>query len=315
MDNDTMAISLILGIALLFLGIVVEHLIAGLGLFWGMTVSAITFGLLVLIAAWWNKIKASLPRFAASLDSYASDARTWLIMLAALWLYCAGMSLIVAWQRPHAETTSNPVPSSGQTADESVYAPHLSGHINRLFVGHFPDTPEYRAEGAKYGFLVTDGIVTLVATVRNTGSPSIAENWELILETPHGSRETAMPEVLSPNMTLPVSDEKQTTMLGGWDALYAKTAEQPIPTGGLRRGVLVFHFHHVEAATVQMPDNKVYLQFTDQLGHVITSEPMTMHLASTMDASFLPGLTMPLVMPTPVPTPHPHQQRPRHPHD
>ena len=107
------------------------------------------------------------------------------------------------------------------TPDESQ--PKLSCELNQIATGAVksPSTP-----------------IIVIATVRNAGAPSLAEDYRLKIALTDGS------EVASVIMTIPerlpfVTPNGSSRVIQGSRALYNKTLE-PIPRNGLKRGYLLF---------------------------------------------------------------------------
>lgn len=79
-------------------------------------------------------------------------------------------------------------------------------------------------------------IVTVVATVKNTGTPSIADDFTLSIKS--GNRETKGQAFPIPE-TITLADEKGSSFqLKAQDYLPRKAVSQPIPTGGAVQGFI-----------------------------------------------------------------------------
>jgi len=107
-----------------------------------------------------------------------------------------------------------------------------------------------------------ESLVVVMAHVVNTGSPSIATGWTLLVEVggmPNGLR--GLPITIPEQMTLG-SDDMHTVTFTSSDALYEKTVHQPIPKGGLIGGVLLFAFQ-VQKSILESVGNRLTLTCWD----------------------------------------------------
>ena len=81
----------------------------------------------------------------------------------------------------------------------------------------------------------------IIATVTNTGNPSIADTWHLTVKAPSGQTYESTPEIIS----LPVgaggsgADDPK-ILIHPSEALYRKTAPNPLATGSKTQGILIF---------------------------------------------------------------------------
>ena len=95
--------------------------------------------------------------------------------------------------------------------------PKLSGSIEQAAIMQLP--------GEKTGIM-------LWVAIRNLGAPSTADNYTLQYHSSDGSHFDLPLHASPPEVVF--GDMKMDTSQG---AIYDKTAEQPIPTGGIRRGI------------------------------------------------------------------------------
>src|SRR5436853_99934 len=86
------------------------------------------------------------------------------------------------------------------------------------------------------GYVVTL-ILLVVASVRNSGVPTVAEGFETVVRLSDGTEVATEPIDLPQQMTLQ-SDAGDEVILGQ-DALYRKTVN-PIPAGNVVRGRLLY---------------------------------------------------------------------------
>jgi hypothetical protein len=110
-----------------------------------------------------------------------------------------------------------------------------------------------------------------IVSVRNTGAPSIVENWRLGLDDYPGQeveRITLIEDLVwqYPNMTYTYS---------ATDHIHKKVAENPVPTGGKRVGFTVWRlpgFNPVPLANERPVQLRVTLTAKDVLGNLVTAE-------------------------------------------
>lgn len=115
--------------------------------------------------------------------------------------------------------------------------------------------------------------LTIIASIRNTGAPSIAEKFTLTVHPPKGGLIKGILQFYPDNFVLKYSTDK-TEILYGKDALDYKAAE-PIPRGGMVRGHLFYLFPKFPLQSIELPGVKLELSFADVLGKnyaVITPE-------------------------------------------
>jgi hypothetical protein len=138
-------------------------------------------------------------------------------------------------------------------------APELKGQIDWTAIGSQAFSPNPPIT------------ITLIASIRNLGMPSIVERWSLSVILPSGrtfpTRHVRVPE------ELPLQREGASPIIiYGVDALYDKTESTPIMTGGMQRGVLLFTLEGVDLHTISQPDTKLLLSYQDVLGKVYSTE-------------------------------------------
>lgn len=103
--------------------------------------------------------------------------------------------------------------------------------------------------------------MALVVSINNRGKPTIAQGFRLIFVFPNGSQVEGEPVALPNKMWLSPNEP-----IFGVDALENKTA-QPIPTGDIRRGRLLFFFRALQRTDLDSPNSTVTLSYSDGFGH------------------------------------------------
>src|SRR6266852_9306809 len=129
--------------------------------------------------------------------------------------------------------------------------PRLVGYIDQSVVGvptHDPGST----------------VLTITMSIKNTGVPSIADNWEISERLPNGCHVTGRHQRIS-GCTLMDSTGMPARVLNEEDALYAK-AIQPIPTGGMIRGVLMAIIPGRLRSEVNVKGTQVIVTFEDVFG-------------------------------------------------
>jgi hypothetical protein len=152
-------------------------------------------------------------------------------------------------------------------------APWLTGHIDAAAVGG-PDA----AAGAT---------VTLIASVRNLGAPSVVEGWSLSVELPTRQTFSGQPFHVPERVTLH-HEGGATVSISGEDALANKTVPTPLQTGGMQRGVLLFRFDQLARQSISQPGTKLILYYHDVTGKRYSTEAALGAIQKNF--SYFPGL-------------------------
>jgi len=117
-----------------------------------------------------------------------------------------------------------------------------------------------------------DVYMLIAANVRNSGSPSIADNWSLAINSltkgsiiPEGLQlpDAAALEFIDPKT-------KQQFSYSGHDALYEKTFQNPVPQGSVVRGILLYRVKGYTTDDLDHPGTSYELSFTDILNRTQT---------------------------------------------
>jgi len=165
--------------------------------------------------------------------------------------------------------------------------PQLVAEIQQLCVG---GSTTDRDTGKPY---IKDGTpVLVIATVENTGMPSVARGWKASVQTPEGKVVVGESHYVPPNII--VGDKGNQRRLSGDDALYDK-AMTPIPQGGAITGVLLFVFKDITAEQIFKTNSIVTLEFEDILKKKLTA---TFKMSGKRDENlYFPGMKSPLIQP------------------
>lgn len=129
--------------------------------------------------------------------------------------------------------------------------------------------------------------VIAVATARNTGAPSVAENWKMRAVV-DGVQSDGEARLIPPSITC--NGPEGSITYYGKDALYNVTKTSPIPSGGSVTGVFWSVFKN--AKIDQIDKMSITLQFTDVTGKAHESEPVT--LTGDNRPMYVPGLGPPV---------------------
>ncbi len=139
--------------------------------------------------------------------------------------------------------------------------------------------------------------VVIVATVKNKGTPSIADHWELLIRSPDGMERKAQTINFPPLINVPVAPGNH-QMLTRDDDLLSKTSV-PIPTGGKTQGAITFVFENIRNEVFRHAGTQYVLTSHDINGNISTA---TYKDAGQMPSypAFFPGLKNP----DPIPDEH-----------
>ncbi len=148
-------------------------------------------------------------------------------------------------------------------------------------------------------------MIVIVASIKNTGAPSVAAAWTLSVTIPGDIKRQAehmvAPEILQ---LLPTAIPRgQAIQYFPEDALYEKAVKAPIPTGGLISGHLLFKLNGIKCETVENPGTIVSLGFKDVLEKPY-SDTKKLGTARRGEVT-IPGLGRSGRIYRPVPTPKP----------
>ena len=191
---------------------------------------------------------------------------TWLVVMACLILVAVGLNLILMFN-----TTERP---------------RFSGTIDRIYM--MPATAVHPPLGT-----ANDTVLFLIVSIRNNGSPSIAEIGSLqIIPADGGPSPITEGKFLPAATTIGLVDatgRQPPIWLKGSDALYNKTVAQPVPTGALVRGILQYVVHDATYAQLSIPGTVYRLTYTDNQGGQHTTE--LKWSLQPVPSGYLPGLT------------------------
>jgi hypothetical protein len=146
-------------------------------------------------------------------------------------------------------------------------------HLQDLTVPEFSGSILYRSVAPTKN--ETDSIVTLTATIKNTGAPSIADDMAVKIRLKNGK------QILLEGMGIPTTDVKLSSDTPGHpgvillkeEFLPLKTIGQPIVTGGAARGWMWGVAKGVKTAELMELGATYIISFTDVSGkaHEISS--------------------------------------------
>jgi hypothetical protein len=120
-----------------------------------------------------------------------------------------------------------------------------------------------------------------IARILNRGHPSVTTNWKAAYKI-SGHHEAMKPLWLRGSYTLDVGEESLT--IENQDLLNAKTAENPVPRGGVASGRLLFVLPGDRSAQIKALQHTIEYSCEDYLGTVYSatykpsSEPLTVLL-------------------------------------
>jgi hypothetical protein len=140
-----------------------------------------------------------------------------------------------------------------QATRQPISTPLLRGQIEATFTGTEGQHPS------------SVPFVTLIVSVRNLETPSIAEGWSLSVMPPGGQTFSATPYHISNTMTLEREGNSPITLYGS-DQLYNKIGITPIATGSLQRGILSFRIAQAPLESLNHSGTRLTLSYEDVIG-------------------------------------------------
>lgn len=206
------------------------------------------------------KVKQNRERIKKFLSRYLWEVPSKVITSVTFWIlpFCAGVFFLLACYGAWAEQYASLMKTQSDLANAqikiveltSTNRPHFSAHIDKVILNRSA---------------MDEISVLLVVSIINTGSPSIA-GWEFLTITlPTGSQVPGIPIVFPKRIDVP-DRSGQTETYFGVDALYNKTIDKPIETGGIRRGVLLYLVKNVQWGDLVIPGTKYKLEYIDVFG-------------------------------------------------
>jgi hypothetical protein len=112
-----------------------------------------------------------------------------------------------------------------------------------------------------------DTTVAIVMTIRNTGSPTMADCCHLEITSPDGQAINAQSVQVPETLTLPrVKGGQDPIIYYGSDALYDKLINKAIGTGEIARGILLFHVEGVGPDILARAGTRYRVTFIDVTG-------------------------------------------------
>jgi hypothetical protein len=131
--------------------------------------------------------------------------------------------------------------------------PSLSGEIENLSLYPVPNNRRNLA-------------ISLVISVRNTGSPSIAQDWALSVTAPGRTDPgTLEPVHVNGMVEMPGTAGMQVDLAK--EDLVIKSKQNPIAKGAQLKGILTFVLPNASARELSNNHATLLLQFKDNLGH------------------------------------------------
>jgi hypothetical protein len=106
----------------------------------------------------------------------------------------------------------------------------------------------------------------VVVAVRNLGMPTIIEGWSLLIDVSGVGKRTLIPEYIPIGKSVTLDYEGGSITFSGAEIIFNKTTENPLLTGAMARGVLIFIVNDIRKETVARPGTTFTLSFTDVTG-------------------------------------------------
>jgi hypothetical protein len=223
-------------------------------------------GVLIIIAIFWNEFSRKFVDLSRSIAGFANDARAWFVLL------FAGLGLV--------------------TYAATIRHYDLRGDIDFTTSGNTENAIGTTTTGKTVNmFLKTGVVITIGATVRNLGRPTIIENYKLDVEYDGHSSPTESIKI--PPGEIKIFTPKETVVFQGRDALYDKTGSASLESGGLARGLLFFVLPDAHADDL-VSGAKLTLSFEDVSGKQYYATMVTSRDKET-GPRYEPGLSIEVI--------------------
>lgn len=162
------------------------------------------------------------------------------------------------------ESQKNTQIANLQSQLDALASPSLHGGITAFIIGS--DTSH-----------VGSCVVTVLATISNTGAPSIATGFHLDLTLADGTAIATLPRLPPRKMATLYGGvgDKQSIVLYKEDYLVSKAIDQPIARGGAAPGFLMAEVEDCDKGRVDSAGTKVQLRFYDVNGKEYVAEQTT----------------------------------------
>ncbi|HEY1946488.1 MAG TPA: hypothetical protein VGG97_05760 [Bryobacteraceae bacterium] len=151
-------------------------------------------------------------------------------------------------------------------------------------------------EGVETGRSSSSGVadVLMVASASSVNTPTIAVVWKMRLTAPDGRViGTFWPVLVHDNSPITLSFTGHDAVYNSADALYRKTADDPIPVGGRRTGFLLFLLREVESKDIDGIGVKYELMAKDVDGNEVIGSFVNDGSGGPNMYPFAPGMKEP----------------------
>ena len=120
-------------------------------------------------------------------------------------------------------------------------------------------------------------------SIRNTGNPSIVEDFHLHIKTPSIAFERTVMTYTLPEGFMDGSNQAGTRVAFRDEDMLINKITKPVETGGMISGWLFFPlFGEKEIRDVRMPDTQWEIMFKDVYGHNLVARPSPSHLGPSL---------------------------------
>jgi hypothetical protein len=137
-----------------------------------------------------------------------------------------------------------------------------------------------------------DVYLVVTASIRNSGSPSIADGWSLSVQPLFGPILKPEGLYLPDTISLVTPDGKRTMSYLGKDGLYNKALEHPVGQGAFVRGLLMYRVKGSTVPVLSQPGTTYELTYADILGHAQTIQWIWPAISPYDQFGYLPGLSV-----------------------
>ena len=101
-----------------------------------------------------------------------------------------------------------------------------------------------------------------ILSVRNSGSPTILENWSISIKTINGNKYYGQ-NLTVPKVVILENPNGKEVEFTGQDAIYDKTIKKPISEGEMIRGLFLGGFKGIDEKILDHTGNEIYIKCSD----------------------------------------------------
>lgn len=138
---------------------------------------------------------------------------------------------------------------------------------------------------AATGMVNNQVFLLLTVRIRNMGTPSVADTWEIHLISADGQSCRFLKRLIPPN-----GINLGTKHISASDAIYDKVVSNPIPEGGQQVGVILYQVDGISNANLASESNSLRLSVRDVTGKLVISDSFK---GERIGLQYYPGMSHP----------------------